>query len=1771
MSANVDERIVQMQFDNQQFEAKAQNTITTLNALSQALQLPTATTKGFDRVQESANKLSFDKINQAIETVNYRFSTFGIFATNVLNRISNAAIDMGKHLIESVTTQPLKDGFSEYELKMESVKRILNSAKNADGTAVSLGQVNQRLDELNKYADKTIYSFSDMTTNIGKFTNAGVDLDKSVLAIQGIANEAALAGANSQEASRAMYNFAQALSSGYVKLIDWKSIENSNMATVGFKEQLLQTAVALGTVTKEGDKYVSTTTDMNGKVSDAFDATLGFNDSLSHQWMTSEVLTETLAKYADETTDVGKAAFKAATEVTTFSKLIDTLKEALGSGWAETWQLIIGDFDDAKTLWTSVNDVLSNFINTTSDARNETLRLWNVVGGREAMMQGLGNVWTALVSVMQPVKKAFDDVLVRFHTLWGQASFLSRMTKQFRDFSEGLKLNWLQQKQLEMAARGLFSVFDLFGQVASAVFRTIAPLFKSVGDIFGLLAPRTALAGKNFAEFVAHLKETDAIYNTLQKFVGALKTVANWALNAGKAVLGFFGINVQVEEGSGFISTIKQVFESIGQNAHVQNGITVLKNIRKAVVDFVTGLKDSDGFQKVVSGITKLGEALAKIGGVVKNTVVQVFENLGKALRDMFGVADDVKVDGLATLFDVGFLTVIASTLKKMYDTLKNGDNPINTLTGFFKDLTSIKDVFTNAAEGFSNFASSITAPLKELTTSIKADILIKIAEAIAILAGSIFVLSSIEPGKLGVALFGLAAIMGELTAAMSAMSNLLSVGDAGKFKTIGRSLVAFGVAIGLLSLAVSGLSKIEPDKLVNGVAAVGILMTLMTLMGRLSSGSINTKGMLSMSVAILIIQKAVVELSKIEPGNLVNGVAAVGILMTLMTLMSRLGGKNFSGAGLIGMAAAVLILQRVVKTFGDMDTTALVKGVAGVSALIVAMGLFSRISGKNALTASVGTIALAASMSMLQKVIAAFGEMDPDVLGQGLMTVGLSLGAMAVALTAMTGTLAGAAALVVATLALKMLAPVIQTLAALPFTDVLKGVASLALVFGVFAAAGMVLGPLVPVLLGLAGAIALTGVGVAALGAGLLVAGVGLTAFSASLVASVASVIASIGLILAAIIEAIPFIVNMVAQGVIMILKAIGDSAQAIVQVVVQIGTALIAGLRDLLAPVGEFIIEALTFIIALLNDNAPTLTNAFVEMAINVIDGLAMAIYNNTDKLIAAVHHVLGAIIDFVLATLQEILKGIPGVGGKINDAIAGIREDIAKTMSKEEGEKIGQNLTDGVANGTRSGVGSVSAAGTEAGEAGKTGILSGFGGMPSDIESLFKDQVAGAITNSSGDVNSAALSLGEGGTESLNAGLNGFYDSGRFAVEGYTNGITDNQGMVNGAMSSLGLDSLSSLNSEMGVNSPSTKTWETGMYLDEGLANGVTDNQGIVATAMSTLGSAITSGFGSLVSAFSNAGKTHGASYSSGVRSGSSSATSAGRTIANSASSATQSALSKFNQNGRTSGTMYSTGLGRTSGIARSAGTRVATSAVTGLGTARTAFSSAGRASAGNYVTGISSKNGAAKSAGTSLGNSGVNGAKSVGGWYSAGQDSSQGYINGLLSKARSIATTAANIVRDALNAARNAIDSHSPSRAYERLGVDSDEGYIIGAKRRAGKVNDAMSVIATSAMGAFYEGLSRANGVATDELIVTPTVSPVMDLNNVYGGVDFLRDVFNGTSGVLGSVVADVSNNVADIREIVTNTKQILSALNGRKPITIDGKTVIGWVDMELGAL
>ena len=395
MSKTVDERVVSMQFDNKQFEANVQTSMSTLDKLKQKLDFKGAS-KGLENVNAAAKNVNMSGLSSAVETVSMKFSALQVMAVTALANITNSAINAGKRIVHALTIAPITTGFQEYELKMNSVQTIMAS------TGESLETVNEYLEELNKYADKTIYSFSDMTSNIGKFTNAGVKLEDAVMAIKGISNEAAVSGANANEASRAMYNFAQALSAGYVKLIDWKSIENANMATVEFKNQLIQTAVELGTLTMVGDKYQSTTRDLNGKVSELFTSTSMFNESLSSQWMTTEVLVETLKDYADETTDIGKKAYAAAQDVKTFTQLFDTLKEAAQSGWAQTWELIIGDFDEAKEFLTGLSETFGGIIDAMSEARNKLL------GG------ALNSKWDQLLDKINAAgisAKAFQDKL----------------------------------------------------------------------------------------------------------------------------------------------------------------------------------------------------------------------------------------------------------------------------------------------------------------------------------------------------------------------------------------------------------------------------------------------------------------------------------------------------------------------------------------------------------------------------------------------------------------------------------------------------------------------------------------------------------------------------------------------------------------------------------------------------------------------------------------------------------------------------------------------------------------------------------------------------------------------------------------------------------------------------------------------------------------------------------------------------------------------------------------------------------------------------------------------------------------------------------------------------------------------------------------------------------------------------------------------------------------------------------------------------------------
>lgn len=369
--SSVDERVVEMQFKNEDFEKGIRKSLISLKNLKQGLNLDKSA-KSLSNLESTANNFSMKNLASSVASISDRFSTMGIIGMTALQNITNSAIATGKTLVSALTIDPVKSGFQEYETQINAVQTIL---ANTESKGTTLDQVNAALDELNRYADMTIYNFTEMTRNIGTFTAAGVDLDTSVAAIKGIANLAAVSGSNSQQASTAMYQLSQALAAGTVKLQDWNSVVNAGMGGQVFQDALKETARVHGVAIDQMIKDEGS-----------------FRETLSKGWITSDVLTETLAKFTGDLNEsqlktmgytdeqiasiikMGKTANDAATKVKTVSQLFDTLKEAMQSGWTQSWEYIVGDFEQAKESLTAVSDVLSNIINNSANKRNDLLQ-----------------------------------------------------------------------------------------------------------------------------------------------------------------------------------------------------------------------------------------------------------------------------------------------------------------------------------------------------------------------------------------------------------------------------------------------------------------------------------------------------------------------------------------------------------------------------------------------------------------------------------------------------------------------------------------------------------------------------------------------------------------------------------------------------------------------------------------------------------------------------------------------------------------------------------------------------------------------------------------------------------------------------------------------------------------------------------------------------------------------------------------------------------------------------------------------------------------------------------------------------------------------------------------------------------------------------------------------------------------------------------------------------------------------------------------------------
>lgn len=1310
MSTTVDERVVEMRFDNKQFEQNIQTSLSSLDKLKKSLNLEGAA-KGLETVNDAANKCSgnMSPLSNAVETVRVRFSALEVMAITALQNITNSALAAGKNLVSAFTIDPIKTGFEEYETQINAVQTIL---ANTSSKGTTLDQVNNALDELNHYADMTIYNFTEMTRNIGTFTAAGVDLDTSVAAIKGIANLAAVSGSNSQQASTAMYQLSQALAAGTVKLQDWNSVVNAGMGGQVFQDALKETAKVHGIAIDEMIKDEGS-----------------FRETLSKGWLTSDILTETLAKFTGDLNEdqlrtmgytddqiksimeMGKTANDAATKVKTFTQLFDTLKEAAQSGWTQSWEIIVGDFEEAKELLTEVSDTFSAVINASADARNKMLQDWKDLGGRTVMIEAVKNVFEGLVSVAKPVREAFNEI---FPPMTGKQ--LAEITERIRDLTAKFKMGEESSKNLKNTFKGVFAVLDIVGQAFKAV-------AGGVGELIGLFLPAgngvLSLTG-SFGEYLVKLdetvKKTDIFGKAVSTVVDIVKTVITFVKTAGEKVKEFGKAAGEKFDFPGF-----ELFHSFLERVHdrmaqIGDGAGKMKSGVIVAFEMMGEALEKCKFLKVMEALWTAVKVIAGgIADAVGTMMGTLAEKLGNA--DFSGVLD------ILNSIAVGGIALSVSKF------LKSVTEPLEGLNGVLEGVTGILDGVRGCFEAYQ--------------TNLKAGTLLKIGAAIALLAGSIVAISLIDSDKLSASLGAITVLFANLLGAMAIFNKISS--DTGKVSKACTAMIAMSVAVSILAGALKKVSDLDWGELARGLVGIAGLTTIVVASSKAMASSQKQvmKGATSLIIfgaAIKILASACEDLSKLQWDELGRGLTGVGVLFAEIAVFLRVAkfnGKMISTAtGIVILSAAMKVLASACKDFGQMEWSEIGKGLAGIGGLLAELAVFTNLAGnaKHVMSTGVALIAIGAAMKIFASAVKDFGQLQWDEIGRGLTAMGGALAEVAIAvnlmpknmigigtglvivggaleiiancmskfggmqweeigrgltvmggalaelaisLNFMKGTLGGSTALLVASGALAVLAPVLSILGALSWEAIAKGLISIAGAFTIIGVAGAVLTPLVPTILALSGAFALIGVGVLTIGAGLLAAGTGLsalaigfTALATAGAAGATAIVTALTVIVTGIAGLIPAVLTKVGEGIIAICKVIAAGAPAIGEAVKAVVLTLIDVFVSCVPQLADGALQLVVGVLAALVTYTPQIVDLAFKFLIGILDGIA----SNLPSLIKAGVDVLVAFFAGIVDALRGIdtgalLKGIAGIG-----LLSAIMLALSATASLVPGAMVG-----------------------------------------------------------------------------------------------------------------------------------------------------------------------------------------------------------------------------------------------------------------------------------------------------------------------------------------------------------------------------------------------------------------------------------------------------------------------------------------------------------------
>lgn len=1361
----IDEKIVVMNLENSEFKRKAAETTSIFGKLKSIFSKSGDTnlnkvTKELGNVKKAANSVDMSQMARSVDMVASRFSTLGIVATTALTNITNKAVNAGLQLQKSLTTDQVMDGFKEYELKMGSIQTMLS---NTEWEGSSLDDVKNVLGELNEYADRTIYDFGQMTQSIGKWTAAGVGLKDSAIAIKGMGNLAASSGASVEQLNSAMYQMSQAMSAGKFGAIDWISLDNAGMGGKKTKDALMAVAKEMGKT---------------------IDLTDGFKGSLQDGWLTAEVFLETMKRFGSD-----ESMTEAAQSVRTFTGMMAALKEGIGSGWAETWELIFGDFEQATRLWTAVSNVVSGFFQKQTDARNNFIKGAIDSGAVEKLGQVVMNIGTPIVQLFKAIGSAFKSAFPPVEST-GLVSFLSTIA----NLTTNLKMNASTVENIKTIFQGLFSIVG----IGVEVFKIL------VGAVLGLI-PGFDGAGGGITAFIANFaKIPTAIYEYLktgdlaEKITEKLRAVFS-GLGSILSVVGaaFMGMASFVGQAMSILSTGNMTDGILKQDSKVVSALLAIRDGFEGAFGYISSID----FGAIGAGIMSFFDGIG-------NTFEWVMAKF-KAVADFFKGFFPMIADNQGWILAGGGLAATGAIIWKVYETFK-----------------SIMDIGGNFAETLEGVSDALGA----FTLGIHARSLFTIALAVGVLAVSLSLLARLDGKQIATSL---TAVVVSLTALVGALFVINKAEMDVDMKSI-ASIVALSVAVSIMASAVSKLGELDMGQATQGVIALTALLgalsgalVLMTKFG--GTFTVSAAQFLGLAAAIGILSLAINQLSDMDPGKIVKGVSTIGVLLAEMAIFIKVASTRSTtlaagAAGILATSAAIIVMVQAIENISDIQPANIVKGLVTIGALLTAIGGFTVVvNDKQLLATGAGLLLLAGAINALVLPIVALGNTPLGVLATGLGAIAIALAAFAATSRFMVSIIPAAIAIGILAGALHLLIIPIAALGQMSWQTILTGIGGLALGLLAFGGVAAILGVVSPALVLFSVAIAAVGVGFLALGTGMKLLATGLITLSALTVGAVGVMVSAFGAFITGITALLPAITDLVMKVMLAVTDVMVKMAPKVAEAVGKLIVAVLAQINEYTPQILDLVADALLTILEHIG--------GFVDDAIRVVLDFLLNLVGTFAEYIP---RFIQAGSDLILGFLNGLTEEIPVIIQGMNDFTITLITTMADTIDQN-----GYMFVDAIMRVMGEVVELVVTAGLSVIEAlfswipGISEVTEAIGTAAGKyIEDNFRafeigdgkgKEFAEGITNSSGNSRDAGAKIaqsGVDGTESVSA-----VSSGEWFGSGFARGIASKSNSVWDAARNLASDAYNAIVSRLDINSPSLEAHALGEFTGQGYANGVT----------------------------------------------------------------------------------------------------------------------------------------------------------------------------------------------------------------------------------------------------------------------------------------------------------------------------------------------------------